>query len=142
MNSALSTLPSRSLPVRTTDIRDDDVSILTVANALLACHARGADGPTMLAICERLLAVTERELLRRERKMMAEGDPDLATHVRRHGEVLLALGRQVRESRRGATPLPAPFIKFVGSIAERIGALNTGLAIGAVPALDAATEVA
>jgi hypothetical protein len=125
MNSALSTLPSRGLPIRAADIRDEDVSILTVANALLACHARGADAPTMLTICERLLTVTERELLKRERRMMADGDPDLAAHVRRHGDLLLAIGRQVRDCRREATPLPAPFIKFVGSMAERIGTLNS-----------------
>jgi hypothetical protein len=106
------------------DIRDDDVSIQAVANALLACHARGADLATMLAISERLLTVTERELLRRERKMMSDGDPELPAHVRRHGDVLLAISRQVRESRRDTTPLPQAFIRFVGSLAERLGTLN------------------
>jgi hypothetical protein len=124
MNSALSMLPSRGLSERLSDVRDDDVSILTVVNALLACHARGANAPTMLTICERLLTVTERELLRRERKMMAEGDPDLAAQVRRHADVLLSLGRQVRESRREATPPSAAFIRFVGSMLERLGTIN------------------
>lgn len=121
MNTAQFALPTRGLPIRAADISDDDVSILTVANALLACHTRGADGATMLTICERLLTVTERELLRRERKMMADGDPDLAAHVRRHGEVLLTLSRQVRDSRHGTTQLPQPFIRFVGTLLERIG---------------------
>lgn len=94
--------------------------MVTVANALLACHARGADDHTMLTMCERLLTVTERELLERERKMMASGDPDLATHVRRHGDVLIVLGRQVRDSRRRAAPLPPTFIRFVGSLVERM----------------------
>jgi hypothetical protein len=74
----------------------------------------------MLAMCERLLSVTERELLERERRMMAAGDPNLATHVRRHGDVLIVLIRQVRDSRRHATPVPATFIRFVGTLLERM----------------------
>jgi hypothetical protein len=117
MNHALS---ASSLLNPSAQLLDEDLSMLTVANALLACHARGADDQTMLTICERLLTVTERELLERERRMMASGDPDLATHVRRHGDVLIVLGRQVRDCRRRATPLPPTFIRFVGSLVERM----------------------
>src|SRR3954468_3952020 len=84
---------------------DEDLGMVGVANALLACHARGSDVQTMLTMCERLLSVTERELLERERRMMADGDPELASQVRRHGDVLLILGRQVRDSRRSAAPI-------------------------------------
>ncbi len=91
-----------------------------VASALLACHARGADRHTMLTMCERLLSVTEHDLLERERKMMASGDPDLATHVRRHGDLLHVLGRQLRDSRRNTAPLPNNFIHFVSSMVERL----------------------
>ena len=101
-------------------MNDENLSMATVANALIACHARGADDRTMLAMCERLLTVTERELLERERRMMASGDPDLATHVRRHADVLLVLGRQVRDSRRTPAPVPMGFIRFVGSMLERM----------------------
>jgi len=73
----------------------------------------------MLAMCERLLTVTERLLLEREHRMMAAGDPNLAAHVRRHADVLFVLGQQVRASRRGAAPLSQPFIQFVSSLAER-----------------------
>jgi hypothetical protein len=106
----------------------NDQSVATVANALLACHARGADDETMLRICERLLTVTERELLERERKMMAVGDPELATHVRRHGDVLFTLDRQIRDSRRCATPLPNAFIRFIGSMLERMHPSNSNAA--------------
>lgn len=109
-----------SLPVENAHVFANDLSVVTVANALLACHARGADGETMLRLCERLLTVTERELLERERKMMVAGDPDLATHVRRHGDVLFTLGQQVRNGRRGAAPLSPTFIRFVGSMLERM----------------------
>jgi len=101
-------------------MNDQNLSVATVANALLACHARGAAGQTMLSMCERLLTVTERELLVRERRMMAAGDPDLATHVRRHGDVLLVLSRQVRDARRTATPVSTNFIRFVGTMVERM----------------------
>ena len=107
-------------PASTAHIPDEDLSMASVANALLACHARGADGDTMLTMCERLLTVAERELLERERRMMAEGDPDLATHVRRHGDMLLVLGRQVRDSRRHAAPISNTFIRYVGSMLERM----------------------
>ena len=99
---------------------DDDLSMVTVASALLACHARGADDQTMLTICERLLTVTERDLLERERRMQISGDPDLATQVRRHGDVLLIMSRQVRDLRRRATPVPQTFIRFVGTLLERM----------------------
>ena len=101
---------------------DEDLGMIGVANALLACYARGADRHTMLTMCERLLTVAEHELLERERKMMAAGDPDLATHVRRHGDVLLLLGRQVRDSRRSTAPVPKTFIQFVGTLVERMRA--------------------
>jgi hypothetical protein len=96
--------------------------MFSVANALLACHARGADRHTMATMCERLLTVTEHELLERERKMMASGDPDLATHVRRHGDVLLILSRQVRDCRRLSAPPSRTFISFVGTLVERMRA--------------------
>ena len=101
---------------------DEDNWMLGVSNALLACYARGADRQTMLTMCERLLLVPEHELLERERKMMASGDPDLATHVRRHGDLLLMLGRQVRDSRRTTAPLPKTFIQLVGTMVERMRA--------------------
>jgi len=101
-------------------VLDGDLSLLTVANALLACHARGADGHTMRTMCERLLTVAEHELLERERRMMAAGDPDLATHVRRHGDVLLILSRQVRDCRRTEAPPPPNFISFIGTMVERM----------------------
>ena len=105
-------------------MNDENLSVVTVANALLACHARGADDHTMLTMCERLLTVTERELLARERRMMAAGDPDLATHVRRHGDVLLVLSRQVRDARRTPAPVSTTFIRFVGSMLERMRAMT------------------
>lgn len=106
---------------------DDELSFLAVANALLACHSRGADRHTMLAMCERLFTVAEQELLERERKMMASGDPELATHVRRHGELLLILSRQARDSRRTSTPPPRGFISFVGTLVERMRAATPTL---------------
>ena len=115
-------LPVPHAPAMTTHVLDEDLSLFTVANALLACHERGADGHTMLTMCERLLTVAEYELLERERKMMAAGDPDLATHVRRHGEVLLAMSRQVRDCRRTAAPPSRTFISFVGTLVERMRA--------------------
>jgi hypothetical protein len=101
-------------------MNDENLSMVTVANALLACHARGADDRTMLTMCERLLTVTEHELIARERRMMAAGDPELATQVRRHADVLLVLARQVRDSRRTPAPVPTSFIRFVGSMLERM----------------------
>jgi hypothetical protein len=109
---------------RGAQILDQDLSMASVANALLACHARGADGQTMLTMCERLLSVTERELLERERRMMADGDPELPNHVRRHGDMLLIMGRQVRDSRRSAAPVPHTFIRYVGSLVERMRSAN------------------
>lgn len=111
-------------PPSAAHILNEDLSMASVANALLACHARGADGQTMLTMCERLLSVTERELLERERRMMADGDPELANHVRRHGDMLLILGRQVRDSRRTAAPISSTFIRYVGTMIERMRAVN------------------
>lgn len=115
-------LPLPHSPATTAHVLDDDLSLFSVANALLACHARGADNQTMLTMCERLLTVAERELLERERKMMASGDPELATHVRRHGDLLHVLGRQVRDCRRTASPPSGNFIGFVSTIVDRIRA--------------------
>ena len=103
----------------TAHVLDED-SLLSAANALLACHARGADRHVMLMMCERLLTVAERELLERERKMMASGDPELATHVRRHGDLLLMLSRQVRDCRRASAPPSRTFINIIGTLAERM----------------------
>lgn len=128
MSTAASVLMQPAPPAESASAFDEDSSMMSVATALLACHARGADDRTMLTLCERLLAVTERELLERERKMMAAGDPDLATHVRRHGDLLLALGRQVRDSRRGAAPVSTTFIRFVGSMLERMRATRVAAA--------------
>lgn len=119
MNPA-SALPLPQLTAGSAQVLDEDLNVATVANALLACQARGADDQTMLSMCERLLSVTERDFLERERRMMVAGDPDLATQVRRHGDVLIVLARQVRDSRRRAAPLPATFIRFVGSLLERM----------------------
>jgi hypothetical protein len=114
-------LPLPHAPTTTSAaVLDEDLSLFTVANALLACHARGADRQTMLMMCERLLAVAEHELLERERKMMASGDPELATHVRRHGDVLLMLSRQVRDCRRTSAAPSRTFINFVGGLVERM----------------------
>jgi hypothetical protein len=124
MNQMSTPLPFSYSPADSAQILDEDLSMATVANALLACHARGADDQTMLTMCERLLSVTERELLERERRMMASGDPDLATHVRRHGDVLLVLGRQVRDARRTSAPLSTTFIRFVGTMLERMRPAN------------------
>jgi hypothetical protein len=129
MNHAALQTPSSPKPGA--HILDQDLSMASVASALLACHARGADGQTMLTMCERLLSVTERELLERERRMMADGDPELATHVRRHGDMLLILGRQVRETRRSAAPMPNTFIRYVGSMIERIRTANIEAAAAA-----------
>jgi hypothetical protein len=107
-------------PDETADVTGENAGMIGVAHALLACHLRGADRQTMLTMCERLLLVTEHELLERERKMMAAGDPNLATHVRRHGDLLLMLGRQVRDSRRTTAPLPKTFIQLVGTMVERM----------------------
>jgi hypothetical protein len=122
MNYAAFQTPSS--PISAAHILNEDLSMASVANALLACHARGADGQTMLTMCERLLSVTERELLERERRMMADGDPELANHVRRHGDMLLILGRQVRDSRRSAAPISSTFIRYVGSMIERMRAAS------------------
>jgi hypothetical protein len=113
-------LPLPHAPATTTPVLDGDLSLFTVANALLACYARGADRQTMTTMCERLLSVAEHELIERERKMMASGDPDLALHVRRHGDVLLVLSRQVRDCRRTSTPPSRTFINFVGALVERM----------------------
>jgi hypothetical protein len=118
MTSAALSLPYTPPPGA--EVSDEDLGMVGVANALLACHARGADRQTMLTMCERLLSVTEHELLERERKMMASGDPDLATHVRRHGDLLHLLSRQLRDSRRSGAPLPKNFIQFVGTMVERM----------------------
>src|SRR4051812_48301703 len=93
-------LPLPHTPTTVAHLLDEDLSLVSVSNALMACYARGADSKTMLTMCERLLSVAEHELLERERKMMASGDPALATHVRRHGDLPHVLGRQVRDSRR------------------------------------------
>ena len=113
-------LPFSYDPAASAFALDDELNLLTAANALLACHARGADRQTMLKMCERLLTVAEREMLERERKMMASGDPDLALHVRRHGDVLLVLSRQVRDCRRTSTPPSRTFINFVSALVERM----------------------
>lgn len=115
-------LPLPHAPTERVQVLDEDLSIFTVAKALLACHARGADRQTMTMMCERLLSVAEHELLERERRMMASGDPDLATHVRRHGDVLLILSRQVRDCRRSGAPPSRTFIHFVGTLVDRMRA--------------------
>jgi hypothetical protein len=122
MQSVFHASSAPDLPSESPELVDDDLSIGIAAEAVLACHARGADGQTILATCERLLNVTERLMLEREHRMMADGDPNLAVQVRRHGDVLFALGQQVRASRRGAAPLPRPFVLFVNSLAERFRA--------------------
>ena len=122
MNYAAFQTPSS--PASAAHILNEDLSMASVANALIACHARGADGQTMLTMCERLFSVTERELLERERRMMADGDPELANHVRRHGDMLLILTRQVRDSRRTAAPISSTFIRYVGTMIERMRAAN------------------
>jgi hypothetical protein len=122
MTSAALMLPDA--PVAPAHMLDDDLDLFSVANALLACHARGADRHTMLTMCERLLTVAEQELLERERKMMASGDPDLALHVRRHGDVLLVLSRQVRDCRRTSAPPSRTFISFVSVLVERMRAVT------------------
>jgi len=101
-------------------VLDEELSLFSVASALLACHARDADRHTMLTMCERLFAVAEQELLERERKMMASGDPELATHVRRHGDLLLVLSRQVRDSRRTSALPSRSFINVVATLVERM----------------------
>ena len=119
MHSVLSASPVTDLHAESPEFHEDDLSIGIAADALLACHARGADATTMLAMCERLFAITERRMLLRENRMMASGDPNLAAQVRRHGDVLFVLGQQVRVLRRTGAPLPATFIQFVSSLAER-----------------------
>jgi hypothetical protein len=109
-------------------VQDEDLSLFSAANALLACHARGADRQTMLMMCERLLTVAEQELLERERKMMAAGDPDLATHVRRHGDLLLMLSRQVRDCRRTSAPPSRTFIHIISTLVERMRAATPEVA--------------
>jgi hypothetical protein len=122
MHSVFQTAPASDLHPESPQLADDDLSIGIAAEALLACHARGADGQTMLAMCERLLTVTERLMLERENRMMADGDPNLAVQVRRHGDVLFVLGQQVRAARRGTGSLPKPFVQFVSSLVERFRA--------------------
>jgi hypothetical protein len=122
MTSAALSLPYDQ--TATEGASDEELGMIGVANALLACHARGADRQTMLMMCERLLSVTEYELLERERKMMASGDPDLATHVRRHGDLLHVLSRQLQDSRRSGAPLPKNFIQFVSTMVERMRTAN------------------
>lgn len=108
-------------------VLDQDHDLFGAANALLACHERNADRHTMLIMCERLHAVAEHELLERERKMMASGDPELATHVRRHGDVLLLLSRQVRDCRRASSLPSRSFISFVNTMVERMRAAEVAL---------------
>jgi hypothetical protein len=115
-------------PATTAHVLDEELSLFGVANALLACHARGADYHTMLTMCERLLTVAEHELLERERKMMASGDPDLATHVRRHGDLLLVLTRQVRDCRRTSAPPSRSFINVIATLVERMRAATPEIA--------------
>lgn len=126
MTSAALLLPDA--PAVTPHVLDDDLNLFSCANALLACHARGADRHTMLTMCERLHTVAEHELLERERKMMASGDPDLALHVRRHGDVLLVLSRQVRDCRRSSAPPSRTFINFVSALVERMRAVTAVVA--------------
>lgn len=119
-------MTSAALPLPA-PVADEDLSLFNVANALLACHARGADRQTMATMCERLLSVAEHELLERERKMMASGDPDLATHVRRHGDVLFILSRQVRDCRRTSAAPSRTFINFVGTLVDRMRPAPAGV---------------
>ena len=123
MTNAALLLPEA--PATSAPVLDEDMSMFGVANALLACHARGADRYTMVTMCERLLTVAEHELLERERRMMASGDPELATHVRRHGDVLLILSRQVRDCRRTSTPPSRTFISFIGTLVDRMRAATS-----------------
>jgi hypothetical protein len=123
MTSAALQLPYDS----SAHVLDQDHNLFSAANALLACHERNADRHTMLIMCERLHAVAEHELLERERKMMASGDPELATHVRRHGDVLLLLSRQVRDCRRASSLPSRSFISFVNTMVERMRAAEVAL---------------
>ncbi len=50
--------------------------------------------------------------------MMASGDPGATAHVRRHGDVLLLLSRQVRDCRRASSPPSRSLISFVGTMVE------------------------
>jgi hypothetical protein len=43
-------------------------------------------------------------------------------HVRRHGDVLLVLSRQVRDCRRSSAPPSRTFINFVTALASRMRA--------------------
>jgi hypothetical protein len=122
MPSAFPASSASDHPLENSQYLDDELSIGIAAEALLACHARGADRQTLLAMCERLLTVTERVMLERENRMMAAGDDNLAAQVRRHGDVLFALGQQVRSMRRGAVGLPTPFVQFVTSLVARFSA--------------------
>lgn len=116
------TSPASDFHPESSQVLDEDQSIANAAEAVLACHARGVDSQTMLMMCERLLTVTERQMLARENRMMATGDDNLAAQVRRHGDVLLVLAQQVKASRRHGAPLSKSFIQFVGSLAERFRA--------------------
>jgi hypothetical protein len=64
------------------------------------------------------MSATEGELLRRERTMMALGEPDLAVHVRRHGDILLKLGQQLRELRREGKGLSPHFLRFIHGLLD------------------------
>jgi hypothetical protein len=99
----------------------DDASISTAIGRLMALHERGAAGGQVLAACQDLMSATERELLRRERTMMASGEPDLAAQVRRHGDILLTLEDQIVELRRASQRLSPRFLRLIHSL------LDTGL---------------
>lgn len=119
MSSAFFASSATDLPLESPQYLDDDLSIGLAAEALLACHARGADRQTLLSMCERLLDVTERVMLERENRMMAAGDENLAAQVRRNADVLFVLGQQVRALRRGGVGIPATFVQFVTTLAAR-----------------------
>jgi hypothetical protein len=92
--------------------------ISTAVSRLITLHESGAAGAQVLAACQDLMFATERELLRRESMMMALGEPDLAAHVRRHGDILLTLEDQILELRRESKRLSPRFLRLIHSLLE------------------------
>lgn len=110
----------------------DNSVVAAAVRRVFALYQHGASGGQILTACEYLMSETERELLRRERMMMTSGAPELAAHVRRHSDILLKLGNQIRELRRGNKRLSPLFLRFAYSLLQYECRLEQAPSPGAV----------
>ena len=92
--------------------------VATAVRRVFALYQHGASGGQILTACEYLMSETERELLRRERIMMTSGNTELAAHVRRNSDILLKLGNEILQLRRGNKQLSPAFLRFAYSLLE------------------------